>query len=68
MSDTPRISDCRDVDVHDAVYDPASRELVIDFTPGERASLAVSVKGGKWKPVDVSRPGERRRFAMRFSK
>ena len=68
MSDTPRISDCRDVDVHDAVYDPVSRELVIDFTPGERASLAVSVKGGKWKSVDVSHPGERRRFAMRFSK
>lgn len=41
---TPTLTDCRDVDLHDAVYDPATKTLTLDVTPGERARLAVNGK------------------------
>lgn len=64
MAGTPLLSDCRDVDLHDAVYDPADGVLTLDFTPGARAALRVRSRGGRETAVDVSRPGERRLVRM----
>ena len=64
MAATPRISDCRDLDLHDAAYDPATGELTLDFTPGAEAALAVTPRGGEAVRIDVSRPGERRTVRM----
>ncbi len=60
MSNTPRISDCRDVTLHDAVFDPVTGELTFDYTPGENASLAVESPRGFREILDTSRPAERR--------
>ena len=64
MAGTPKISDCRDVNLHDAAYDPATGELTLDFTPGAEAALAVTPKGGGPVRIDVSRPGERRKVSF----
>ena len=41
---TPRITDCRDMDLHDAWYDPASGMFGFEATAGERGVLEI---GGK---------------------
>ena len=41
IAGSPTITDCRDIDLHDAVYDPVGKLLTLDFTPGENAVLAV---------------------------
>lgn len=49
---TPRLTDCRDLDLHDAVYDPSTKTLKLDFTPGPNAALAVD-----GKPVAIKGAG-----------
>lgn len=68
LAGTPHISDCRDVNLHDAVYDPATGELTLDFTPGPEAALAVSFGGRCAAAIDVSRAGERRRTVWKPKK
>ena len=51
---TPRITDCRDMDLHDAVFDPATGVLSIDATSGANGSLAVNGHA-----VEGLRPGVR---------
>ena len=41
LAGSPLIADCRDLTLHDAVFDPASGELRLDVTPGARPALAV---------------------------
>ena len=52
---SPYITDCRDMFVHDATYDPATKTVVLDVTPGENGALAVS---GRIVPLEGS--GRRR--------
>ena len=42
LAGSPRISECRQANVHDARWDPAARTLALDYTPGPRARLAVT--------------------------
>ena len=49
---TPHLTDCRDLDLHDAVYDPSTKTLKLDFTPGPNAALAVD-----GKPVAIKGAG-----------
>ena len=51
---TPRITDCRDMDLHDAVFDPATGVLSIDATSGANGSLAIDGHA-----VEGLRPGVR---------
>ena len=57
---TPRLTDCRDLDLHDAVYDPSTKTLKLDFTPGPNAALAVD-----GKPVEIGTSGERRTIEIK---
>ncbi|MDO5318673.1 MAG: hypothetical protein Q4G65_08615 [bacterium] len=54
LTPSPVITDCRDVDLHGATYDAATKTLTLDFTPGPQAALAV-----EGKPVSFPRNGER---------
>ena len=44
LTHSPKVTDCRDVNVHDAQYDPATGVLTLDVTPGAFAALAVDGK------------------------
>ena len=50
LAQSPVITDCRDVNLHNATYDAATKTLALDFTPGPQAALAVD-----GKPVSCSR-------------
>ena len=52
---SPYITDCRDMFVHDATYDPATQKVVLDVTPGERGSISVAGRA-----VELSGKGRRR--------
>ena len=54
LSDGPVITDCRDVYLHDASYDPAKKCLRLDVTPGPDAALSVA-----GRPVALGNPGVR---------
>lgn len=41
--------------VHDATYDPATKTVVLDVTPGERGSISVAGRA-----VELSGKGRRR--------
>ena len=56
---SPYVTDCRDVFVHDATYDPRTKTVKLDFTPGANAALAVGgkpveIKGTSRQTVEVS--------------
>ena len=42
LSGSPAITDCRDVYLHNATYDPAKGIVRLDVTPGRAAALAVA--------------------------
>ena len=52
IASAPRITDCRDVCLHDATYNPKRKRLVLDVTPGVNAVLAV-----EGQPVEGLMPG-----------
>ena len=52
---SPYVTDCRDMFVHDATYDPATKTVVLDVTPGERGSISVAGRA-----VELSGKGRRR--------
>ena len=54
LAQSPVITDCRDIDLHNATYDAATKTLALDFTPGPQAALAVD-----GKPVSFPRKGAR---------
>ena len=58
---TPRITDCRDMDLHDAVFDPATGVLAIDATSGANGALAV-----EGESVEGFRPGVRTRKELKL--
>ena len=55
LSGSPAITDCRDVYLHNATYDPAKGIVRLDVTPGRAAALAVA-----GRPVALGKPGERK--------
>ena len=65
LSGSPRISDCRDVYLHDAIWNPKSRELKLDYTPGPKARIIID-NGGAKKEVPPTTAGTRRKVTLKF--
>ncbi len=65
LAGSPRISDCRDVYLHDAIWNPKSRELKLDYTPGPKARIIID-NGGTKKEVPPAPVGTRREFTLKF--
>jgi len=42
IADAPLITDCRNVELHEATWNPARRKLTLEFTPSHGAGLAVN--------------------------
>lgn len=66
LAGSPRISDCRGVYLHDAIWDPASRKLKLDYTPGPGARLAVRAPKGPERALPVAPAGTRREETLAF--
>lgn len=47
---SPYVTDCRDAFVHDAVYDPKTKTVTLDVTPGERCRIAVAGRDVPLRP------------------
>ena len=65
LAGSPRIADCRDIYLHDAIWNPKSRELKLDYTPGPKATIVIDA-GGQRKVVDPAPAGIRRKVTLNF--
>ena len=59
LADSPRITECRQSNVHDARWDPSTRKLTIDYTPGKDARITVT-SGTRTIDLPTSPAGSRR--------
>ena len=60
LAGSPRLSDCRAVDLHDATWDPKARRLKLSYTPGPGARLAIRPSGSAERTLPVTPAGTRR--------
>jgi len=42
IADAPKITNCRNLKLHEATWDPVQQQLTMEFTPGADARLAVN--------------------------
>ena len=65
LADSPRITECRQSNVHDARWDPSARKLTIDYTPGKDARITVT-SGTRTIDLPTSPAGSRRTETLSF--